>query len=124
MTTFFHGYTSSVSSRKEVVTNIITSTLDMALIKSDAALADLVGRMSSAKTDRIEPTKTAGRAFATKTSSNARKEQPISIEDVFDENAVSSNLNQATPVLSDSSIQPSQSDGPIKTFYTTYTYCK
>lgn len=135
LTTFFHGYTSSVSSRKEVVTNIVTSTLDMSLIRSDAALADLVASMSAnqaANTERINPTKTAGRAFASATasssssssssSSKGRKEQPISIEDVFDENAVSSNLNQATPRLSDKDIQPSQSDGSIKTFYTTYTY--
>lgn len=91
----------------------------MSLINSDAALDDLV---SSAKTERINPTKTAGRPFASATKAGAKKEQAISIEDVFDENAVSSNLNQATPVLRDSTIQPSQIDGSIQTFYTTYTY--
>lgn len=119
LTTFFHGYTSSVSSRKEVVTNIVTSTLDMSLIKSDAALADLVAKMSD-KTERIEPTKIVNDVKATQT--HARKEQAISIEDIFDDSVVESNLNQATPILSDAAIEASQIEGSLKTFYTTYTY--
>lgn len=118
LTTFFHGYTSSVSSRKEVVTNIVTSTLDMSLIKSDAALADLVASMSD-KTERIEPTKTVGDGV--KATASARKVQTISIEDVFDDSVVES-LNEATPILSDSAIEASKVEGSLKTFYTTYTY--
>ncbi|XP_031622419.1 uncharacterized protein LOC116340210 isoform X3 [Contarinia nasturtii] len=120
LTTFFHGYTSSVSSRKEVVTNIVTSTLDMSLIKSDAALADLVASMSD-KTERIEPTKVANDVGATRTHAR-KKEQAISIEDIFDDSYVESNLNQATPILSDAAIEASQIEGSLKTFYTTYTY--
>lgn len=123
LTTFFHGYTSSVSSRKEIVTNVITSTLDISLINSDAALADLVASMESGeKTQHIEPTNTVGTDGVKATKTSAHREQTISIEDIFDDSVVESNINQATPSLSDSAIQESKIDGSLKTFYTTYTY--
>lgn len=119
LTTFFHGYTSSVSSRKEVVTNIVTSTLDMSLIKSDTVLADLLESMSTGEaSQRIEPTRAVGGVGVTETK--AHKEQTISIEDVFDD-SIAESLNEATPVLSNS-IEASHVEGSHKTFYTTYTY--
>lgn len=117
LTTFFHESTSSISSRKEVVTNIVTSTLDLSLIKSDSALADLVASMSS---EQIQPTKSFERTNIENTAAimGSDKERPVSIEDIFDDSVVESNINnnQATPVLRDSS------ESDAKTYYTTYTY--
>lgn len=121
LTTFFHESTSSISQRKEVVTNVVTSTLDMSLIKSDAALADLVASMSVEQT-AIQPTKSSPLLKSTIDTDSLKKVSPISIEDIFGDSIVESNVNQATPVLNDS-IKGTKIDGSeLKTYYTTYTY--
>lgn len=127
LTTFFHESTSSVSSRKEVVTNIVTSTLDMSQLKSDPAFADLVASMSAAgdidsiESNIIRPTAVANAGAGARTTVAATIEkEAISIEDIFDGSIVGSgNSHQSTPVL-DGAVSL---DGPdAKTYYTTYTY--
>lgn len=109
LTTFFHESTSSVSSRKEVVTNIVTSTLDL------AAVADLFGSAPTVVPETIQPTNIGiGRPT---TAYPITEKEHINIGDIFDEGAIISNLHQATPVLNSN-----YQSGEIKTYFTTYTY--
>lgn len=111
LTTFFHESTSSVSSRKQVITNIVTSTLDNSLINTDRAVADLVASM----TDSIRPTSVGiGRPT---TTFEMEGKSSIDEDEATEEPATESNLNEATPVLETSFI-----GNDVKTYYTTYTY--
>lgn len=111
LTTFFHESTSSISSRKEVVTNIVTSTLDMGQLNSDDALSNLVAQMGGK--DAIQPTSVGiGRPT---TSFQPTENNLHGFEDIFlDENR---NVH-ATPALDTQNLDLSD----IKTYYTTYTY--
>lgn len=108
LTTFFHESTSSISSRTEVITNIVTSTLDNSLIKTDSALADLVASM----TETIRPTSVGiGRPTTTYELDGRLSEADI------DELSPDHSLRESTPNL-DTSILENE----VKTYYTTYTY--
>lgn len=102
LTTFFHESTSSISSRKEVVTNVVTSTLDQLLLSSDEAVADLVASMTM-----ISPTNTLGVGRPTTTFSI----QESDFNNIFNED----------PTTNDQSTQLTDNDD-LKTYYTTYTY--
>lgn len=109
LTTFFHESTSSVSSRKEVVTNIVTSTLDMSQLRS-LDLEPAVQTDSS-----IHPTSVGiGRPT---TSFHLPGSDLAGIDSILDnEQEQEAKQLHATPALDDSS------PGGIKTYYTTYTY--
>lgn len=111
LTTFFHESTSSISSRKEVVTNIITSTLDMGQLSSDDALSNLVAQMGGK--DAIQPTSVGiGRPT---TSIQPIENNLHGIDDIF----LEGNRDvHATPALDTQNLNLSD----IKTYYTTYTY--
>lgn len=102
LTTFFHESTSSISSRKEVVTNVVTSTLDQLLLSSDEAVADLVASMTL-----ISPTNTHGVGRPTTTFSI----QESDFNNIFNDE----------PTISDQSTQLTDNDD-LRTYYTTYTY--
>lgn len=111
LTTFFHESTSSISSRKEVVTNIVTSTLDMGQLSSGDALSDLVAQMGGK--DAIQPTSVGiGRPT---TSFQPTENNLPGIDAIFLED--NRNLH-ATPALDTQNLDSSD----IKTYYTTYTY--
>lgn len=111
LTTFFHESTSSISSRKEVVTNIVTSTLDMGQLNSDDALSNLVAQMGGK--DAIQPTSVGiGRPT---TSFQPIENNLHGIDDIFLEE---SREVHATPALDTQNLNL----GDIKTYYTTYTY--
>ncbi|KAK4874874.1 hypothetical protein RN001_014234 [Aquatica leii] len=120
LTTFFQGSTSSVVSRKEVITNVITSTLEPGSEITDPAIAGLFNNdYSSAYKSRppsfddipnISPTSVGvGRPTVS---------YPITEEDIR-ENILDQDLVKPTPALNDKSIQAASG---IKTYYTTYTY--
>lgn len=117
LTTFFHGSTSSISSRKEVATNVVTSTLDLSLFKSDPSLAEFFAS-ESADGDQVRPTKTLSQPKPSSTVSGSAEsgERAVGIEDIFYD-SVDGNLrsDQVTPSLSDAV-------GDARTYYTTYTY--
>lgn len=111
LTTFFHESTSSISSRKEVVTNIVTSTLDMGQLSSDDALSNLVAQMGGK--DAIQPT-SVGIGRPTTSIKPLENDLP-GFDDIFLE---SSRDVQATPALDTQHLDLKD----IKTYYTTYTY--
>lgn len=108
LTTFFHESTSSVSSRKEVVTNIVTSTLDL------AAVSDLFENAPAVMAETIRPTLADIGGVKSTDAADSREH----ISDIFDEGAIISNIHQATPSLGGSHTD----NGDMKTYYTTYTY--
>lgn len=109
LTTFFHESTSSVSSRKEVVTNIVTSTLDISQLRS----LDLEPALHTDTT--IQPTSVGiGRPT---TSFHLPGSDLAGIDSILDnEQEQEAKHLQATPALDDSA------PGGVKTYYTTYTY--
>lgn len=109
LTTFFHESTSSVSSRKEVVTNIVTSTLDMSQLRS----LDLEPALQTDTT--IQPTSVGiGRPT---TSFHLPGSDLAGIDSILDnEQEQEAKQLHATPALDDSA------PGGVKTYYTTYTY--
>lgn len=109
LTTFFHESTSSVSSRKEVVTNIVTSTLDMSQLRS----LDLEPALPTQAS--IQPTSVGiGRPT---TSFHLPGSDLAGIDSILDnEQEQEAKQLHATPALDDSA------PGGVKTYYTTYTY--
>ncbi|KAF4520034.1 hypothetical protein B566_EDAN008321 [Ephemera danica] len=106
LTTFFHDTSSSVSSREEVVTNIITSTLEPGAAASDPAVAGLFAREDSIIS---EPPSSVGVGRPTTKFFSSMDEKELF----------------PTARLAPSEIEPftiqDQPEGE-KTYYTTYTY--
>lgn len=118
LTTFFEESTTSVLSREEVVTNIITSTLEKDFLATDPAVAGLFDREEgSLLNTMIHETARSPRILATRVGSgrpsSAFLHKPV--DDLFASTLESVDFKRelATPPL-DESI--------VKTFSKTYTY--
>lgn len=113
-TTFFGDQTSSVASHKSVVTNIITSTIDLA--KLDPSL------LGAFNEDEIAPTNVGvGRpteSFAINSIIDLVKNKDV-IESVEGDNIYSSQT--PTPSLGDDIVASIKPDA-VKTYFTTYTF--
>lgn len=113
-TTFFGDQTSSVASHKSVVTNIVTSTIDLS--KMDPSLLDVFDE------DEIAPTSVGiGRpteSFAINSIIDLVKNKDV-IESV--ENADIYSSQTPTPSLGDD-IAASIKPDAVKTYFTTYTF--
>lgn len=113
-TTFFGDHTSSVASHKSVVTNIITSTINLS--KLDPSL------LGAFDDDEIAPTSVGiGRpteSFAINSIIDLVKNKDV-IESVENDDRYSSQT--PTPSLSDDVIASIKPDA-VKTYYTTYTF--
>ncbi|KAK5640711.1 hypothetical protein RI129_009258 [Pyrocoelia pectoralis] len=120
LTTFFQDTTSSIVSRKEVITNVITSTLEPGSEITDPAVAGLLKRDDELYKSKppsfddivdITPTNVGvGRPTVS---------YPLSDQDIR-ENVLDQDLVKATPSLTDTNI--AQLASGVKTYYTTYTY--
>lgn len=109
LTTFFQESTSTVSSRKEVVTNVITSTINA---NDFASLLNKLEPSSSAEVD-IEPTQVLDGGVLRPTEKFVLPENDfIGVNQLLEGEKV-----DYTPALSDDDIS-----NEIKTLYTTYTY--
>lgn len=104
LTTFFHESTSSVVSRKEIVTNIVTSTID-------AAMRNIFNQ------ETIDPSSAV---------SGVGVGRPTTTEAPFNFNNLDSLFFGATSTSDESSVdlEPTAIDATpsLKTYYTTYTY--
>lgn len=113
-TTFFGDQTSSVASHKSVITNIITSTLDLS--KLDPSL------LGAFNEDEIAPTSVGiGRpteSFAINSIIDLVKNKDV-IESVENDDIYSSQT--PTPSLGDDIVASIKPDA-VKTYYTTYTF--
>lgn len=109
LTTFFQQSTTSVSSRKDVVTNIVTSTVNA----ND--FASLFSKLESTKTtDEIKPTEVSDVGIGRPTE---KFDMPLN--EFIGVNLLLENEKvDYTPALSDDDVINSE----IKTLYTTYTY--
>lgn len=110
LTTFFQESTSSVSSRKVVETNVITSTLEPGTAVTDPAVAGLFARDDTL----INPELKSKPA----TFEDLADIQPTNIAELPTVTDINNNV-QATPVLDEKLLQTTNA---IKTYYTTYTY--
>lgn len=108
LTTFFQESTSTVSSRKEVVTNVITSTINA----ND--FASLLNKLEPSKAaEEIEPTQVLDVGIGRPTEKFVLPENDfIGVNQLLEGEKV-----DYTPALSDDDIS-----NEIKTLYTTYTY--
>lgn len=108
LTTFFQESTSTVSSRKEVVTNVITSTINA----ND--FASLLNQLQPSKAaEEIEPTQVVDVGIGRPTEKFVLPENDyIGVNQLLEGEKV-----DYTPALSDDDIS-----NEIKTLYTTYTY--
>lgn len=118
LTTFFHESTSSVSSRKEVVTNVITSTVDQAFIQQSGDMfqstLNAAESFTAVDVNEIKPTSVRiGRPTATYDIVDS----DLSYEDESSDIDV---IHTATPALNE--IQLLETAQAVKTYYTTYTY--
>lgn len=119
LTTFFQESTTSVLSREEVVTNIITSTLEKDFLATDPAVAGLFDREEGnlVSTAVVQETARSPRILATRVGSgrpsSAFLRKPV--DDLFASTLDSVDFQRelATPPLDDSA---------VKTFSKTYTY--
>lgn len=113
-TTFFGDQTSSVASHKSVITNIITSTIDLSILDPS-----LLGAFDD---DEIAPTSVGiGRpteSFAINSIIDLVKNKDV-IESVENDEIYSSQT--PTPSLSDDIIASIKPDA-VQTYYTTYTF--
>ncbi|CRL04152.1 CLUMA_CG017263, isoform A [Clunio marinus] len=109
LTTFFQESTSSVSSRKDVVTNVITSTINA----ND--FASLLNKLEpSKKVEEIKPTEVLDVGIGRPTEKFVLAENDfIGVNLLLDNEKV-----DYTPALNDNDVLNSE----IKTLYTTYTY--
>lgn len=109
LTTFFQESTTSVSSRKDVVTNVITSTINA----ND--FASLLNQLEPTKAvEKIEPTTVSDVGIGRPTEKFVLPvNEFIGVNLLFDSERV-----DYTPALSDDDLINSE----IKTLYTTYTY--
>jgi len=132
LTTFFEEYTTSVSSREVVVTNVITSTVDRSYIlhASDPAVIGLLAQEDSLVTPStdsslsIEPTPTsvgAGRPTTKYFPDLATSSDNDFFSAVIESVDVEKELATSTPTL-DKYGESGISDKELKTYYTTYTY--
>lgn len=110
LTTFFQESTSVVSSRKEVVTNIITSTIN------GNDFSNLLNNLeASKKVDDIRPTQVNDVGIVRSTEKFVIPENDfIGVNQLFENEKVV----DYTPALNDEDLVNSE----IKTLYTTYTY--
>lgn len=119
LTTFFQESTTSVLSREEVVTNIVTSTLERDFLATDPAVAGLFDREEGnlINTAVVQETARSPRILATRIGSgrpsSAFLHKPV--DDLFASTLDSVDFQRelATPPLDDSA---------VKTFSKTYTY--
>ncbi|KAF5289725.1 hypothetical protein FQA39_LY03642 [Lamprigera yunnana] len=121
LTTFFQDTTSSVVSRKEIITNVITSTLEPGSEFTDPAVAGLFNNENFGIPYKSKPPSFNDIPDIAPTSVGAGRptvSYPIADEDIR-ENILDQDAVKATPSLVDKIVpQPSG----IKTYYTTYTY--
>ncbi|XP_059486932.1 uncharacterized protein LOC132203289 [Neocloeon triangulifer] len=110
LTTYFQDKTSSISSREEVVTNVITSTLDKNAVFTDPAVAGLLNRVEGIfDSNSIAPT-SVGIGRPTEDIYKDLHDADVQpTARIAPENLVSSTVVDET-------------DDLIKTYYTTYTY--
>lgn len=119
LTTYFQESSSSVASRKTVVTNVITSTIDSFSPASEDPIASLINSNFKSKPVTFED-------FAEIAPSGVGIGRPTALPDgVTSPNpeeldAVLSESSKATPALSDKNVL--NTVNAIKTYYTTYTY--
>lgn len=126
LTTYFQDSTSSVESRKVVITNTISSTIDPSNEATDPALAGLLGKATNTQQTyrskpltfeeiaEIEPS-SVGNIKPSASSSRLNK------NDNEDSNLdAPQSVSEATPALSNDNLQ--QTINAVKTYYTTYTY--
>jgi len=118
LTTFFQESTTSVLSREEVVTNIVTSTLEKDFLATDPAVAGLFDREEgSLLNTMVHETARSPRVLATRVGSgrpsSAFLHKPV--DDLFASTLDSVDFKRelATPPLD---------DNVVKTFSKTYTY--
>ncbi|XP_050423117.1 mucin-3A isoform X2 [Adelges cooleyi] len=118
LTTYFHESTTSVLSREEVVTNVVTSTLEKDFLATDPAVAGLFAREDGSLLNSVvHETARQPRVLATR----VRPERPSSAylhkpsDSLFASTLESVDYKKelATPPLD---------DGAVKTFSKTYTY--
>lgn len=118
LTTFFQESTTSVLSREEVVTNIITSTLEKDFLATDPAVAGLFDREEGSLINNgVRETARHPRILATNVGSGRPSSTyiPKPVDELFAStlNSVDFKRELATPPLD---------DGFLKTFSKTYTY--
>lgn len=118
LTTFFQESTTSVMSREEVVTNIVTSTLEKDSFSTDPAVAGLFDREEgNLLNSEIHETARNPRILATRVGpgrpSSAFLHKPVDDLFVSTLDSVDFNKELATPPLDDNG---------VKTFSKTYTY--
>lgn len=124
LTTFFQESTSSISSRKVVITNVITSTLDPGSQASDDAVAGLFARDDSLIQQHEFKSKPASfEDFANIEATQTTNFIQPTVLTTTEHNGEEDNAEyavDATPGLSDENLI--QTTNAIKTYYTTYTY--
>ncbi|XP_063706310.1 mucin-3B [Culicoides brevitarsis] len=124
LTTFFVDQTTSVSSRKEVVTNVITQTLDP---NENSDLIALINDMAVDKTaSAIQPTKSGKELIHPNTATDVGVGRPTTTFNIPESDLIGINqllveqgLLSATPALDEKYYL--ETAGP-KTLFTTYTY--
>lgn len=125
-TTFFQGDTTSVASREQVETNIITSTIDrdFFLRATDPAVAGLFTRENNLVEStplELAPTSVGiGRPTTKFFQDSPQIPDDNLFSTVIDSVDVEKEMAKPTPVLNLVAIN--SGDDVIKTFYTTYTY--
>lgn len=122
LTTYFQDSSSSIESRKVVITNVISSTIDPNNEASDPAIAGLLGKESTVQqTYKSKPI--TFEDFAEIAPSSVGIGRPtVTALDNSDEEQIDAprTVSEATPALTNENLQ--QTINAVKTYYTTYTY--
>lgn len=116
LTTYFQESTSSVASRKEVITNVITSTIDPSKASEDPT-AGLIEK------DSFKSKPVTFDDIAAIAPSKVPPVQATSVSNSADDEDEDNELldaSQPTPSLNDNQIK--NTVNAVKTYYTTYTY--
>lgn len=126
LTTFFHNSTMSVSSRKEIVTNVITSTINPTMLRTDLDVSDILSSMTIQPTNVLEetevsPTTSVGIGRPT-TKFVVLQSDLVQIDDILREEKENVDQQQQQPQLQPTEVLNDVSKNGIKTYYTTYTY--
>lgn len=123
LTTYFQDSTSSIESRKVVITNVISSTIDPINEASDPAIAGLLGKESTTQPSyKSKPITFEDFAEIAPTSVGIGRPTSTQIDNGNDakDATVPQSVSEPTPALSNENLQ--QTINAVKTYYTTYTY--
>ncbi|KAJ9599019.1 hypothetical protein L9F63_010476, partial [Diploptera punctata] len=123
LTTFFQESTTSVSSREEVITNVVTSTVDRSYIlhASDPAVAGLFTQNDASSQQPVPTSVGIGRPTTKYFPDLGTNPDEDLFSSVIESVDIEKELATPTPSLDKSRISTENSN-ELKTFYTTYTY--